>query len=69
LTSDRFRHLVMEVYGYSLGGFAKRMGISRTEINRMAQGVRDVPEPLQMLLEGNSLEPAAPEYRDKRFRG
>lgn len=69
MTPARFRHLITEVYGYSLEGFGRRMGIGRTELHRMANGEKDIPEPLRMLLEGEGLEPAAPEYRDKRVRG
>lgn len=69
MNPDRFRHLITEVYGYSLEGFGRRMGIGRTGLYEMVNGEKPIPEPLRMLLEGEGLEPAAPEYRDKRVRG
>jgi hypothetical protein len=69
MTPATFRHLVTEVYGYSLVGFSKRMGMTEDMVRKMADGRRDVPEELRMLLEGETLEPAAPEYRDRRVRG
>lgn len=69
MTPAHFRHLVTQVYGYSLEGFGRRMGIGRTGVHAMANGEREIPEALRMLLEGEGLEPAAPEYRDRRVRG
>ena len=65
MTPDDFRtHL--DRLNYSQAGFARRMGIEESKCRRWARGVYPVPVSIQMLLRGETLEPAGPDNAKRK---
>lgn len=70
MTPEEFRSHLARL-GYSQVGFARRMGFDPRNVRRWAREndlANPIPLSVQMLLRGQALEEAAPEFRDLRFK-